>query len=256
MRSRAARAARLARRRSTPPMPQCVRPSSVRSVGTPATPLGLRVAPDRAQPARGARGRRPPRPPRPGRARRSRGRARYLAVGRDVEPLAEERLVERVLEGPEPSLVAGPQARRERQRRAGLVARQVDLDPGGEGAAVHVLRPVGAEVVAPDLEQGLRRRAQLERQPLDLEPARVLGRLDRTGLHVRVRADHVVVEADPVHGPKYAVARQRTRRARSSHAGDDRRGTLGSPAVDEEWPPRETRVRVRPLGRRALDRAP
>ena len=57
------------------------------------------------------------------------GRARDLRVGRDVEPLAEERLVERVLEGPQASLAVRPEARREDQCRARLVPRQMDLDP-------------------------------------------------------------------------------------------------------------------------------
>ena len=56
------------------------------------------------------------------------GRAGDLAIGRDVLALAEERLVERVLELAQPALLAGPQARGQRQRRARLVARQVDLD--------------------------------------------------------------------------------------------------------------------------------
>ncbi len=56
------------------------------------------------------------------------GRPADLRVGRDVLALAEERLVERVLERPQPPLVACPQAGGQDQRRARLVARQVDLD--------------------------------------------------------------------------------------------------------------------------------
>ena len=133
------------------------------------------------------------------------GGARDLAIGRDILALAEERLVERVLEVTKSALLAGPEARRERQRRARLVARQVDLDPERERAAVDVLRPVDAQMVASHLEQRLRRRAELERQPLDLDAARILRSLDRVRLHVRVRTDDVVVEADPGHrrGPAY-----------------------------------------------------
>ena len=51
-----------------------------------------------------------------------------LTVGRDVLAFAEERLVQRVLERPQRALLAGPEARGQRQRRAWLIAGQVDLD--------------------------------------------------------------------------------------------------------------------------------
>jgi hypothetical protein len=130
---------------------------------------------------------------------RAGGRARDLVVGRDVLALAEERLVQRVLELAQASLLARPQARREGQRRARLVARQMDLDSQRERSPVDVPRPVDAKVVAAHLQQRLRGRPQLERQPLDLDLARVLRRLDDVRFHVRVRTDDVVVEADPPH---------------------------------------------------------
>jgi hypothetical protein len=126
---------------------------------------------------------------------------RDLAVGGDVLARAEEGLVERMLEVAQPPLLGGPEACRERQRRARLVARQMDLDPGRERAPVDVLRPVDPQMVAAGLEQRLGRRAQLEGQPLDLDHAGVLGRLDRVRLEVRVGTDDVVVEAHTWHRP-------------------------------------------------------
>src|SRR3712207_4069223 len=106
-----------------------------------------------------------------GRQTRPCGRARNLRVGRDVLPLAEERVVEGVLEGAEASLLAGPEARRQRERRARLVAREVDLDSLRERPAVDVPGPVGAEVIASRLEEGLRRGPELVREPLDIDVA-------------------------------------------------------------------------------------
>ena len=132
---------------------------------------------------------------------------RELRVGRDVLALAEERLVERVLEGAQVAETFGPQADGERQGGARLEARQVDLDAAGERLAVDVRRPIGAEVVAARLEQGPRGGSQLERQPLDLGLSGVLGGLDGVRLEVRVGADDVVVEADLLHrAAKYAHA--------------------------------------------------
>src|SRR5262249_45688927 len=101
---------------------------------------------------------------------------------------------------PQPAQVARPQAGGQDQRRPRLVARQVDLDPERKRSPVHVLGPVDAQVVAARLEQRPRRRAELERQPLDLDLPPVLRRLARARLHLRVRADDVVVEANPLHG--------------------------------------------------------
>ena len=119
---------------------------------------------------------------------------------RDVLALAEERLVQRVLERAEVAEVVGPEARRERQRRARLEAREVDLDAPGLRVPVDVVSPVGAKVVAAGHEQRSRSRAKLERQPLHLDLAGILGRLDGVGLEVRVRADHVVVQGELLHG--------------------------------------------------------
>src|SRR5207249_7181463 len=127
------------------------------------------------------------------------GRPRELSVRRDVLALAEEGLVERVLELAQPPALAGPEAAGERQRRARLVAREVDLDAHGERAAVDVPRPVNTKVLTARLEQRPRSRPKLERQPLHLDLARVLRRLDDVRLEVRVRADDVVVEADLSH---------------------------------------------------------
>src|SRR5439155_1662137 len=91
---------------------------------------------------------------------------------RDVLALAEKRLVERVLERSQPALVAGPEAGSQDQRRARLVARQVDLDPALERPPVHVLRPVDAQMVAARPEGRPRRRAALG------------GAAVRTGAHV------------------------------------------------------------------------
>ncbi len=145
-------------------------------VGTPRTPtstasariVSIRVSPAGSYAAATAAAASSP--------ARSAARA-ICGVGRDVLALAEERLVERVLEGAEPSAVLGPQAGGERQRRARLEAREVDLDLPGERVAIDVVRPVGAEVVAADLEQGSRGRAKLEREPLDLGIPGVLGLL-------------------------------------------------------------------------------
>src|SRR5262249_40047457 len=127
------------------------------------------------------------------------GRPPELAVGGDVLALAEERLVQRVLQLAQAALLARPQARAEGQGRARLVAREVDLDPALERAAVDVPGPVGAQMVAANLEQRTGCGPQLERQPLDLDGPRVLRRLHRERLHVRVRTDDVVVEPDPGH---------------------------------------------------------
>ena len=113
---------------------------------------------------------------------------------------AEERLVERVLERPQPPLLLGPETGSERQGRARLVARQVDLDPALERPAVDRLGPVGSQVVAADFEQRLRGRPELVREPVHLELAAILGGLDHMRLHVRVRAHDVVVEGDARHG--------------------------------------------------------
>jgi hypothetical protein len=174
-------------------MPQWLRPSSATSEGTPLTPA--------ASASRRIAWRREPSPDgflrvQPG----ALGRPRDLGVRCDVLTLAEERLVERVLEVPQPSLLLGPKAHGERQGRARLVAREVDLDPALERPAVHRLRPVGAKVVAANLEQRLRGRAELVREPVHVDVAAVLGRLDDVRLHVRVRADDVVVEGDARHG--------------------------------------------------------
>ena len=75
-------------------------------------------------------------------------------------------------------LLGGPQAGGERKRRTRLVARQVDLDPERLRPRVDVARPIHPQVVAAYLEQRARRRSQLEREPLDLRPPVVLGRLD------------------------------------------------------------------------------
>ena len=64
------------------------------------------------------------------------GRTCDLRIGGDVLALAEERLVQRVLEGTQAAELAGPEAGGERQRRARLVARQVYLDPTLERAAI------------------------------------------------------------------------------------------------------------------------
>ena len=168
-------------------------PSSVATDGNAPDAGGLGFRPDLPK----ARDRAPPstrrRPPRPDRARPARPRARSR-VSRDVLALAEESLVEPVLELTQPALLPRPEARGERQRGARLVAGQVDLLPERERPPVHVLRPVDAEVVAAYGEERLRGRPELERKPLDLDVAPVLGGLDRGRLEVRVRADHVVVE--------------------------------------------------------------
>ena len=80
------------------------------------------------------------------------GRARDLPVGRDVLALAEERLVERVLEVPERSLLGRPEARAQDQRRPRLVAGQVDLDAHRLRPPVDVARPVDPQVIAAHLQ--------------------------------------------------------------------------------------------------------
>src|SRR6266849_2751773 len=72
--------------------------------------------------------------------------ARELRVRRDVLALAEERLVQGVLEVPQSALTFGPQAGSERQC-----------------APVDVLRPVDPQVASARLEQRPRRRPELER---------------------------------------------------------------------------------------------
>lgn len=124
------------------------------------------------------------------------GRPGDLRVGGDVLTLAEERLVERMLERPQPVLLPGPQAGRQRERRAGLVAGEMNLDSAREGPPVDVARPVDPQVVAAGLEEGPGGGPQLVRQPLDGDLAPVLRRLDRVGFEVRVRTDDVVVEAN------------------------------------------------------------
>ena len=133
--------------RSRPPMPQWVSPVSVRSVGTPPTPAASASA--LISRMRDEALRRVGRADRFGRVEaRTLRRARDLGVGGDVLALAEEGVVERVLERPETALLAGPEAGRQRQRRARLVARQMDLDAELERALVHVACPVDPEVVA------------------------------------------------------------------------------------------------------------
>jgi hypothetical protein len=124
------------------------------------------------------------------------GRSGDLRVGGDVLALAEERLVERMLERPQAALLVRPEAGGERERRAGLVAGEVDLDSERERPAVDVARPVDPEVVAAGLEQAPGGGPQLVRQPLDRDIAPVLRRLDCMGFEVRVRTDDVVVEAN------------------------------------------------------------
>ena len=177
-----------------PPMPQCERPSAVERRDT-ANPGCLRTVADLRQPGdprRGVGGLQ-----RLGRIEAGAfGGSLDLPVGRDVLALAEERLVERVAKLPQAALLGRPETRRERQGRARLVPGQVDLDTELERPAVDVRRPVGTEMVAARLEQRLRGRSQLEREPLDDDGALVLCRLDRVRLEVRVRADEVEVEAD------------------------------------------------------------
>ena len=127
------------------------------------------------------------------------GRAGDLHLVRDVFALAEERLVEPSLERTQLPELRRPDAGRERERRARLVARQVDLDARGERPRIHAGGPVDPQMVAPRLQQRARRRAQLERQPRDLDRARVLCPLDRVRLEIRVRADDVVVEGNLCH---------------------------------------------------------
>src|SRR5262249_17349474 len=93
------------------------------------------------------------------------GGAGDLGAGRDILALAEEGLVERVLERPEPALLPRPEAGGERKGRPRLIAGEVDLDPEALGPAIDSGRPVDAEMIAPYLEQRFRGRAELERQP-------------------------------------------------------------------------------------------
>ena len=215
-----------ARRRSTPPMPQCVRPSSVRSVGTPATPsasASRRIERSRSMLAVVRCGDR-----RDGVEPCDPGRAPDLRVGRDVEPFAEERLVERVPNSRAGFFVVRPEAGSHRKRRARLEARQVDLDPRRKRAAVRsATSPCGGGRRGPRAAASGRGGARGE--PLDLEAPGVLGRLDDAGLHVRVRADDVEVE--PIRSTRQVCGRDERARGRYVRR------------VDDEWPPRETRYR-------------
>ena len=186
-----------ASRRSIPPRPQWVRPvggDEGRHARTPAAIASVRIAAIR-QPRRVV-----------GRLDRclrveprTLRRPRDLRVGRDVLALAEEA-----------SYSACLNARRRRDhrprgtRRAGASSAAGSAGGGsrrrGQGVTIDVLRPIGAEVVAAGHEQGAGGRAKLERQPLDLDPAGILGRLDGVRLEVRVGADDVVVESEPLHG--------------------------------------------------------
>ena len=105
------------------------------------------------------------------------GGTRDLRVGRDVLALAEERFVQLPLERAKVAEVIRPETRRERQRRARLKTREVDLDSPCLRVSVDVVRPIGAEVVAARREQRPRSRAKLERQPLHVDQAGILGRL-------------------------------------------------------------------------------
>ncbi len=101
--------------------------------------------------------------------------------------------------------VISPETRRKWQRGARLEAGEVDLDPAGLRISVDVLRPIGAEMVAPRHEKGLRSGPELERQPLHLDRTRVFCSLDGMGFEVRVRADDVEVQSELLHcGREYA----------------------------------------------------
>src|ERR687893_385380 len=109
----------------------------------------------------------------------------------DVQDLDEEGAVGCVPKRPALSVPHRAAVEGEGQRRAGLVAGDVDLDPVPACEPINLPAPVAPYVLPARLGQGRRSRPQLERQPLDLYPVLVLGFLDLETHDVAVGTYHV-----------------------------------------------------------------